>query len=272
MKCVGDVRKATPWCRISEIRIRNPKSKNKIPTCEKWNEDSMTPSPCITFILLTSILFLLKVDASSLLRTTAATASIRHTRRQRIREQNLGHGRNLVRGYGGSGSIGVREIQFASRRSRSSTPLSKQAKESEPPENINDQQTVGYNDLSLTGKIIAGFVEVSVVVVFDYIIGFFGGYVLGTLRGLPGLASRVHDKPSSRLMQVASGRLLYMHQRSARWGRSWGGVNAVVGGFGTSARVIRGGVDDEWTTLLSSMAMGAFFSRQSKTRERFPNG
>ncbi|KAL7557143.1 hypothetical protein ACA910_002425 [Epithemia clementina (nom. ined.)] len=209
------------------------------------------------------------VSASSLQRSIIASASIQHKRQQRIghlpyssfTSPSCGRRRRV----GGSRRTDS-AIILAAKRGRRSSENSFKSSEAAPTDSISgpsDAPPTSYKDLSLTGKFIAGVVEVSVVALLDYVIGFFGGYVVGTVCGLPGLAFGKGGDISSNLMQTASRRLSEMHQRSFRWATGWGGVNAVVGGFGTSARILRGGVDDEWTSVLSSMALGAFFCRKN---------
>jgi len=43
--------------------------------------------------------------------------------------------------------------------------------------------------------------------------------------------------------------------------RSWAGISATLGGMRVACKVVRGGVEDEWNTVFSSMAAGAFFRR-----------
>lgn len=118
----------------------------------------------------------------------------------------------------------------------------------------------------MAGKIIAGAVEITVVTAFEYLTGFCSGYIIGSVWGLPGLvfAKKALDQETLSLgiWKTIAKRLVVMHQRSSRWATTWGGVSAAGAGFGILARVVRGGVEDEWTTVLSSMAMGAFFCRQ----------
>jgi hypothetical protein len=102
---------------------------------------------------------------------------------------------------------------------------------------------VTYKDLTPLGRAVAGTVEVVVTTLSEYLTGFVGGYVLGTATDIP------------RLL------FLRMHTKSFRWARNWGGVSAAFGCFRVAAKVARGGKEDEWTTILSSMAAGAYFAR-----------
>jgi hypothetical protein len=121
---------------------------------------------------------------------------------------------------------------------------------------------VTYKDLTPLGRAVAGTVEVVVTTLSEYLTGFVGGYVLGTATDIPRLLfRRVDPQARQALLKEMSGRCLRMHTKSFRWARNWGGVSAAFGCFRVAAKVARGGKEDEWTTILSSMAAGAYFAR-----------
>jgi hypothetical protein len=133
----------------------------------------------------------------------------------------------------------------------------------------------------------------AIVTVLEYASGFVGGFFLGGLTDVPRLLFRPVDGASALRSQVSS-RFLRLHQKSLRWGIryetrdshrcrlraqnhdgspkeeifvhrlsvSWAEISATCGGMHVACRVLRGGVEDEWNTLLGSMAAGAFFRRK----------
>jgi len=117
---------------------------------------------------------------------------------------------------------------------------------------------IGFQDLTFTGKLVAGLTELALVVLFDYTSGFVSGYGLGSVFGLPGL---VLGNKKAEMVQTFGQRLATWHGRNARWGSTWASFSAVIGGANVGARVLRNGKEDEWTSILSSMAMGAFWAR-----------
>ena len=125
---------------------------------------------------------------------------------------------------------------------------------------------VSYADLGPIGRVVAGTVEVTVTTVLEFLTGFCGGYFLGTVTDLPRLffrstAAAAEAQQQRTLLQEASRRLARMHGKSTRWAKSWGGISAAFGGFGVLVKVVRNGKEDEWNTVLSSMAAGAYFGR-----------
>ena len=118
---------------------------------------------------------------------------------------------------------------------------------SSPLESALKQEPPSFSDLSLFGKVVAGVTEMTLVCVFDYLSGFAMAYAAGALFGFPKF---FQDQTVGQ-----------WHGRNRRWGHSWGSISAVVGGTNVAARVVRGGKEDEWTSVLSSMAMGAFWRR-----------
>lgn len=233
----------------------------------RMNSVMLFPSG-IVIVIWASYLASVSVHASCLQRTLIASASIHHSRQRRTKDTPFSPSTPLnVRRRAATSSTSEADTLLVARRSRRTKGNIEQSTASASTAILGasvESPTATYKELTLIGKVVAGVVEITVVMAFDYILGFCGGYGLGTIWGLPNLVFRKGDSTSSSLMQEALSRLAGMHQRSTRWAKSWGGVNAVVGGFGVSARVLRGGVRDEWTDVFSSMAMGAFFARKSK--------
>jgi hypothetical protein len=119
-----------------------------------------------------------------------------------------------------------------------------------------------YGDLSPFGRFVAGTVEIAVTTLTEYMTGFAGGYALGTITDIPRLLfRRVEPDARQALLKEMSGRTLRMHTKSFGWARNWAGISAAFGCFRVVAKVSRGGKEDEWTTILSSMAAGAYFAR-----------
>ena len=120
-----------------------------------------------------------------------------------------------------------------------------------------------YSQLGPVGKCVAGTTEIAVSTCMEYITGFMGGYVLGSITDFPRFAFKQVD-PSQKnnpFFKELGQRYGRMHQKSFRWAKSWGGISAAFGGFRIATRVIRGGKEDEWNTVFSSAAAGAFFAR-----------
>lgn len=124
-----------------------------------------------------------------------------------------------------------------------------------------------YGDLGPFGKLVAGTVEIAVTTLTEYMTGFAGGYALGTISDIPRLLfRRVEPDARQALFKEISGRTLRMHQKSFGWAKNWAGISAAFGCFRVVAKVSRGGKEDEWTTILSSMAAGAYFARNGTLR------
>jgi len=125
---------------------------------------------------------------------------------------------------------------------------------------------ITYRDLSLLGRTIAGTVEVGVVTLIEYLSGLVGGYSLGFLTDLPRLLFRPLESTgaapaSPSFWAEVQGRCGRMHSKSILWGKNWAEISAVLGGAKVLCKVLRGGTEDEWNTVLSSVAAGAFFAR-----------
>ncbi|GKY98418.1 hypothetical protein MPSEU_000799300 [Mayamaea pseudoterrestris] len=121
---------------------------------------------------------------------------------------------------------------------------------------------ITYRDLSPIGKLIAGTVEVCVATVMEYVTGFTAGYVIGCVTDVPRLLfqSTQPDQQVS-LMQDFSARTARMNGKSLKWARSWGELSAVFGGCRVAVKLLRNGKEDEWSSVFSSMAAGAFLAR-----------
>lgn len=89
----------------------------------------------------------------------------------------------------------------------------------------------------------------------EYATGFIGAYFLGTVVGIPGI---LYSKQGLAL----SNRLSNMNARSMDWAKTWAPISAIFGGCDAATRVVRGNVKDQWNTVISSAAAGAYFSRQ----------
>ena len=126
-----------------------------------------------------------------------------------------------------------------------------------------------YSHMGPVGKCIAGTVEIAVSTCMEYLTGFMGGYILGSITDVPRFVFKQVDpnQKNNPFFQELSQRYGRMHAKSFRWAKSWGSISAAFGGFRVATRVIRGGKEDEWNTVFSSAAAGAFFSRNGRTLE-----
>jgi Tim17/Tim22/Tim23/Pmp24 family len=136
---------------------------------------------------------------------------------------------------------------------------------------------VSYDDLTPLGRCVYGSVEVAIVSLTDFVSGCFGGYMIGVVTDIPrllfrsveqqqGAANLLQRQASSSSLssfwsQVSS-RMVRMHGKSWRWGKEWGTISAVFGASRVATKVVRGGKEDEWSTVFSSMAAGAYFARK----------
>lgn len=135
-----------------------------------------------------------------------------------------------------------------------------------------DPSDYSYDDLTVVGRVIAGVVEIGCSVAIEYVTGFVSGYFLGSLTGLPALltqglaATDVAAAATTRnaFWKEVVGRTARMHGKSVTWAQRWAGISAAFGGFKVGTRVLRNNKEDEWNTILSSMAAGAFFARAGK--------
>ena len=126
-----------------------------------------------------------------------------------------------------------------------------------------------YSQLGPIGKCVAGTTEIAVSTCMEYITGFMGGYILGSITDVPRFAFKKVDptnNPNNPFFKELAQRYGRMHAKSFRWAKSWGSISAAFGGFRVATRVIRGGKEDEWNTVFSSAAAGAFFARNGTYR------
>lgn len=106
----------------------------------------------------------------------------------------------------------------------------------------------------LSNALMGGLVIVGTTAM-EYATGFIGGYFLGTVVGIPGIFY-------SKEGLAVSKRFGNMNARSMEWARTWAPISAVFGGCDAATRVVRGNVKDQWNTVISSAAAGAYFSRK----------
>jgi hypothetical protein len=127
---------------------------------------------------------------------------------------------------------------------------------------------ITYSELGVIGKLIAGMFEIVLVTLIEYATAFLGGYVLGTVTDVPRLLFQKSNLPQSlarpQLLTEVSHRMLRLHGKSMNWATSWGSISAAFGGFRVTFKVLRGNVEDDWNTILSSIAAGAYFARAGK--------
>jgi hypothetical protein len=122
-----------------------------------------------------------------------------------------------------------------------------------------------YASLGPVGKTVAGTVEIAVSTLTEYITGFVGGYVLGSITDVPRFMFKTVDNTQTfPFFQEMAKRYGRMHSKSLRWAKTWGGISAAFGGFRVATKVVRGGKEDEWNTILTSAAAGAFFARNGR--------
>lgn len=135
--------------------------------------------------------------------------------------------------------------------------------ESVPVKSSPSPPAVSFGDLSPVGKVIAGTTQVVVTTALDFIAGFFTGYFMGTVVGVPGLLfSPLEPGVPKIFMTEMKGRLGRMNSRSMSWGTGWGGMSAAFGGFKAGVLVLRDGKYDTWNEIFSSAAAGAYFARK----------
>lgn len=146
-----------------------------------------------------------------------------------------------------------------------SASVSHDRRSDKPTEDDTGGDISSYELLTWLGKVVAGVTEVAVTVIIEYATGFMGGYFLGSLIGVPTFFMSSLEKPSNvqkyTLWNEFTGRSLRLHRKSMSWATNLGGISAAFGGFRVAARVCRNGKEDEWTSILSSMAAGAYFAR-----------
>lgn len=147
-------------------------------------------------------------------------------------------------------------------RKTSSTPRQRSKKNEEliqiEPETRGN--AVNYAELGPVGRIVAGAVEVAVSTGLEFLSGFMGGYALGTVTEVPRLLFRSTNQPT--FLKETSSRFVRLNSKSIRWAKSWGGISAAFGGFNVLIKVVRGGKEDDWNSIISSTAAGVFFARK----------
>jgi Tim17/Tim22/Tim23/Pmp24 family len=119
-----------------------------------------------------------------------------------------------------------------------------------------------YDDLGLVGKTVAGAVEIAMAIAIEYCTGFVSGYFLGAVCGLPELARG--NGARATFWKEVTGRTSRMHGKGVRWAKSFSSISATFAGFQTTVKVVRSGKEDKWTSIISSMAAGAYFARAGK--------
>jgi hypothetical protein len=147
-------------------------------------------------------------------------------------------------------------IHHPSRRSSSTLLASSSSRQKKKKNEVIEIPKEPTPSTSLLGDALIGGVVIIGTTAVEYASGFIGGYFLGTLVGIPGI---VYSKEGLRLPQ----RFANMNARSMRWAKTWAPISAVFGGCDAATRVVRGNdVHDQWNTVISSAAAGAYFSRQ----------
>jgi hypothetical protein len=114
-------------------------------------------------------------------------------------------------------------------------------------------------DLGPVARLIVGSIQIVVTTGVEYVTGFLGGFILGGIVGFPGLFTPIGP---NRVPNEFAQRLARMNSKAVRWGSTWAPISAVYGGCDAAVRVARGNVKDQWNTILSSAAAGAYFSRK----------
>lgn len=158
----------------------------------------------------------------------------------------------------------IRSARRYSRNDRSKSPLDQSTRSRDKRYGL--RVKASYADLSPLSKLATGTVETAVTTVLDYVTGFGTGYVLGSLTDVPRFLFSMAT-PKDNLMDFtmwgeAQARVVRMHSRSMRWAVNWASISAVYGGLGVIIKVARNGKVDEWNTIVSSAAAGAFFGRK----------
>jgi len=151
----------------------------------------------------------------------------------------------------------------------SSSSKNPQQKQQQPIVAVDDHgDDYNYDDLTWLGKFIAGTVEIGFTVLMEYASGFVGGYVLGGLTDIPRFVRQstgvAQQQQQFWFWREFAGRAARTNAKAARWGRSWGGISAAFGGFDVAVRILRNGKKDEWNTVFSSVAAGAWFARKGQ--------
>jgi hypothetical protein len=133
-----------------------------------------------------------------------------------------------------------------------------------PKENTDMDLETALQELGPVGKVVAGTVEIAMSTLLEFMSGLLGGYALGIVTGIPAFFTKTDPAAAAAFGAQVGARTLRMHAKAGRWGKQWGSVSAAFGGFRVTTKVLRGGKEDEWSTVFSSMAAGAYFARQGK--------
>lgn len=152
-----------------------------------------------------------------------------------------------------------------SRRRRSSSPVLHVSRKQkiEPKQTIESELTGksdSYAELGPVGRIVAGAVEILVSTALEYLTAFSGGYLLGTVTDTPRLLFRSMNQPT--LLKETSSRFVRLHSKSVKWAKTWGEISATFAGFDVLIKVVRCGKEDDWNSIISGAAAGAFFARK----------
>mmetsp|Transcript_28243 Transcript_28243/g.39747 ORF Transcript_28243/g.39747 Transcript_28243/m.39747 type:complete len:256 (+) Transcript_28243:286-1053(+) len=151
------------------------------------------------------------------------------------------------------------------RNTRKSKADNKNSKALVSADDNNDEDTapVTWDDLHPVAKVIAGSVKIGVIFGLEYAQGWLGGYFLGCVTGIPSLMFKPSGAGAAAqpLSAEVSKRFGRFHGKSLRWANQWAPISAIFGGFSAATKVVRGNVEDEWNTVISSAAAGAYFSR-----------
>jgi hypothetical protein len=123
----------------------------------------------------------------------------------------------------------TRQQRRAPRQSRSDANQQRSPKFTKDPFGP-DSNTAGasaasltYRDLSPLGKLVAGTVEIGIATIVEYMTGFMGGYVIGTVTDIPRLLFRSVETGSPEqqltLWQEVSQRTMRMNNKSFKWAK-----------------------------------------------------
>jgi hypothetical protein len=149
----------------------------------------------------------------------------------------------------------VHDVYSASQTKRKSNKKQQEVKtlEKENPE------IPTIEELGPVARLVVGTIQIAVTTGVEYVTGFLGGFILGGIVGFPGLFTPIGP---NRVPNEFTQRLARMNSKAVRWGTTWAPISAVYGGCDAAVRVARGNVKDQWNTILSSAAAGAYFSRK----------
>jgi Tim17/Tim22/Tim23/Pmp24 family len=119
-----------------------------------------------------------------------------------------------------------------------------------------------FDELGPIGKVVAGVTQIAFTTLLEYAQGYVAGIFMGTLVGTPGLIFKpVEQGVQRRLHREIAMRMTRMNTRSLKWAKLWGGYSAAFGGCKVGVKVLRGGREDNWNSILSTGVAGALLSR-----------